>query len=325
MNEVKVMSSRISTVSKVSRYLKKLPGSIFFFVILMLIFTIASPRNFLSVYNLQNLSVQFSVLAILSFGMTFVILSEGIDLSVGSVLSLAGVVIAIFLHKGVSIPIAILLGMGVAILFGCNNGFWISMFGLPPFVVTMASMAIAGSIALVLSGASSIPGFSSAFRFICSGMILNAPCAFWISVAVFIGLWIILYHTSFGTSIFGLGGNEEATRFAGINTILAKFLVYVISGICAGIGAVVMTARMNAAHPWVCQGFEFDAICAVIVGGTSFIGGEGGLLRTIIGVAVIVILRNGLNIIGIHPSLQVSFIGLCLVLAVTYDSLRRRS
>jgi len=328
MREAEAVSLKVSKAGKLNNkawgYIKKVPGCVFFLAGLIILFSLSNPL-FLSEYNLQNLGIQYSVLAILSFGMTLVILTEGIDLSVGNVLSLAGVVIAILLHSGVSIPIAILAGIGVGTLFGCNNGFWISTLRLPPFVITLASMGMAKSIALVLSGASSIPGFSSTFRFICSGLILNIPCALWITMGVFVAFYTILYHTVLGTSIFGLGGNEEGVRFAGINVVLSKFLVYVLAGMAAGVGAVIMTARLNAAHPWVCEGFEFDAICAVIVGGTSFIGGEGGLFRTLLGVAVIAILRNGLNLVGVHPALQVGFIGLTLISAVAYDSLRRSS
>ena len=306
---------------KLKEVFKKIPSAAFALAFLLIIYTIFTDL-FWTTENFINLAQQATVLAILSLGMTLVILSEGIDLSVGALVSLCGVVVAVYLHKGVGIFGAVLISVGVGVAAGIVNGFFIAKAGLPPFVVTLGTMGMCQGIALVITQGSSIPGFSDAFRFIASGFIFKIPLPALILAFLVLITYVLLYHTRFGTYVFSIGGNPEAVNLAGVNLVLQKALIYVVAGAFGGVGALIMTSRMNAAHPWVTMGMEFDAIVSVILGGTSFFMGKGNPFGSLIGAATIAILKNGMNILGVPIALQVAFVGVFLILAVIYDSLK---
>lgn len=306
---------------KLKEVFKKIPSAAFALAFLLIIYTIFTDL-FWTTENFINLAQQATVLAILSLGMTLVILSEGIDLSVGALVSLCGVVVAVYLHKGVGILGAVLISVGVGVAAGIVNGFFIAKAGLPPFVVTLGTMGMCQGIALVITQGSSIPGFSDAFRFIASGFIFKIPLPALILAFLVLITYALLYHTRFGTYVFSIGGNPEAVNLAGVNLVLQKALIYVVAGAFGGVGALIMTSRMNAAHPWVTLGMEFDAIVSVILGGTSFFMGKGNPFGSLIGAATIAILKNGMNILGVPIALQVAFVGVFLILAVIYDSLK---
>jgi ribose transport system permease protein len=297
------------------------PGAVYALILLSLIFALFTTQ-FLTLHNLTNVGMQGSVLVIVSLGMTLIILSEGIDLSLGPVLGLAGVVLALAVKQQLALPLAILAAIVTGGLFGGLNGFLIARLGLPPFVVTLGTFGMAQGLALVLTEGSSVPGLGTAVQYFNDGRILGVQVPIIMTAVTFLVVYVILYHTKFGTYVFAIGGNQEALTLAGVRTRLYKSVVYVLGGALAGVGALVMTARMNAAHPTVGVGLEFDAIASVILGGTSFERGKGWLGGTIIGALAVSVLRNGLNLIGLSTSWQVSMVGTVIILAIVVDSLR---
>lgn len=297
------------------------PGAVYALIVLSLIFSLFTAQ-FLTLPNLANVGMQAAVLVIVALGMTLIILSEGIDLSLGPVLGLAGVVLALAVKQQVALPLAILAAILIGGAFGLLNGVLIAHLGLPPFVVTLGSFGMAQGLALVLTEGSSIPGLGWGVQFFNDGEIIGLPVPIVMMATAFLGIYMLLYHTKFGTYIFALGGNQEALALAGVRTRLYKAGVYVLGGALAGIGALVMTGRMNAAHPTVGVGLEFDAIASVLLGGTSFERGKGWIEGTLIGVAAISVLRNGLNLIGLSTSWQVSMVGTVIILAIVVDALR---
>jgi ribose transport system permease protein len=297
------------------------PGAVYALIALSLVFSV-STAQFLTLRNLTNVGMQGSVLIIVSLGMTLIILSEGIDLSIGPVLGLAGVVLALGVKQEMGLPLAMLLAILAGGAFGALNGVLIAYLGLPPFVVTLGSFGMAQGLALVLTEGSSIAGLGSAIQYFNDGRILGIQVPIVMAAIAFLVVHVVLYRTKFGTYVFALGGNQEALALAGVRTRLYKTAVYFLGGILAGLGALVMTARMNAAHPTVGVGLEFDAIASVLLGGTSFERGKGWLGGSIIGALAVSVLRNGLNLIGLSTSWQVSMVGLVIILAIAVDSLR---
>ncbi|HSB72388.1 MAG TPA: ABC transporter permease [Candidatus Methylomirabilis sp.] len=307
--------------SEWARRVAMAPGAVYALILLSLIFGLFTTQ-FLTVRNLTNVGMQGSVLVIVALGMTLIILSEGIDLSLGPILGLAGVVLALAVKGQVALPLAILAAIAVGGVFGALNGVLIAHLGLPPFVVTLGSFGMAQGLALVLTEGASIPGLGPAVQYFNDGQILGVQVPIVLTAITFLVVYVILYHTRFGTYVFAIGGNQEALTLAGVRTRLYKTGVYVLGGILAGVGALVMTARMNAAHPTVGVGLEFDAIASVILGGTSFERGKGWLGGTIIGALAVCVLRNGLNLIGLSTSWQVSMVGTVIILAIVVDALR---
>ncbi len=297
------------------------PGAVYALIVLSIVFALFTAQ-FLTLHNLTNIGMQGSVLVIVSLGMTLIILTEGIDLSLGPVLGLAGVILALAVKQQVALPLAILAAIGVGGIFGALNGVLISRLGLPPFVVTLGSFGMAQGLALVLTEGSSVPGLGPAVQYFNDGRILGVQVPIIMTAIAFLVVYVILYYTKFGTYVFALGGNQEALALAGVRTRLYKTGVYVLGGGLAGVAALVMTARMNAAHPGVGVGLEFDAIASVLLGGTSFERGRGWLGGAIIGALAISVLRNGLDLIGLSTSWQVSMVGMVIILAIVVDSLR---
>ncbi len=307
--------------SAIKKAVKKIPSAAFALILLLIIYTIFTD-HFWTAENFINLAQQATVLAILSLGMTLVILSEGIDLSAGALVSLCGVVIAVYLHQGVGIFGAVLISIGVGVATGIVNGFFIAKAKLPPFVVTLGTMGMCQGLALVITKGASIPGFSDSFKFIACGFVMGIPFPIVILAFLVLITYLVLYHTTFGTYIFSIGGNQEAVNLAGVSVVFYKTLIYAVAGAFAGVGGLVMTSRMNAAHPWVTMGLEFDAIVAVILGGTSFVLGKGDPFGSLVGAATIAILKNGMNILGVPIAIQVAFVGIFLILAMIYDSIK---
>jgi ribose transport system permease protein len=312
------------TSDEIKKTWKKIPCAYCAVILLMIIYTTFTD-HFLSTENFINLIQQATLLAILSLGMTLVILTMGIDLSAGMIATLCGVVVAVYLKSGGSILGSVFVSIAVGASVGLFNGIFVSVFRMPPFVVTFGSMGMCVGLSLAITNASSIPGLGESFMFIANGFVYGIPFPLIILIILLALVYIILYHTRLGTYIFSLGGNEEAVRLAGINAVFYKGSVYVIAGILYSIGALIMTARMNSAHPLVGFGMEFEAIVAVVIGGTAFTQGKGGNpIGTIMGAATIAILKNGMQIMDVHPSIQIVFVGAFLILALIYDTFRER-
>jgi ribose transport system permease protein len=289
----------------------------------MIIFWILSPY-FLSVSNLLNIAQQTSINAIIAVGMTFVIITAGIDLSVGSIVALSGVALADMLQRGHSEPAAIAVGLALGTLCGLINGSLISYGKLPPFIATLGMMSVARGAALFYSEGRPISGFDAEFRFIATGEVFSIPVPVIFMLLLYAVAHIILNRTKLGRYAYAIGGNEEAANLSGINTKLVKTIIYGLCGLLSGVAAVVLTARLNSAQPIAGMMYELDAIAAVVIGGTSLMGGEGKISGTLIGAFIMGILRNGLNLLGLSSFTQQIIIGSVIILAVLIDMALRK-
>lgn len=307
--------------SRALQVFAELPGAAYLLVLMSVLLTFATPE-FFSVANLTNVALQVSVLSIVAFGMTLVILTEGIDLSLGPVLGLCGVVMALLLVSGWSPAIAIGAALLIGAVFGTLNGTLVAYVGMPPFIVTLGAFGIAMSFAMVLTEGDSVTGLPEYVRLFNDGVFLGIPVPIWATAACFALTYILLYHTKFGRYTFAIGGNRQALILSGSPARLYQVLVYVYAGALAAVGSFIMTARMNAAHPTIGVGLEFDAIAAVILGGTSFEKGRGGIIGTVVGALAVGVLRNGLNLMGVSAEWQVAAVGMVIIFAVSLDSLR---
>ena len=299
-------------------------GVIFILLLLGVIFSIGS-EDFLTTSNLLNVALQTSILAIISIGMTFTLLTAGIDLSVGSVMALAGALAAGFaVRNGLSTPVAISLALLVGVLVGLVNGLLIVKGDMPPFVATLAMLAVARGLTLVYTEGRPIAGLDDTFIWLGTGVVLGIPVPVIIMVLVAIVSWIVLKHTRFGLHVYTTGGNEETTRLAGISTDRIKLAVYMISGFLAALAGILLTARLWSAQPNAASGWELDAIAAPVIGGVSLFGGSGGVGGALIGSFIIGTLSNGLNLMGISSYYQQVIKGVVFILAVSLDMLGKR-
>ena len=280
--------------------------------------------HFLTVSNLLNVLEQTSINAIVAVGMTFVIVSGGIDLSVGSVLALAGVVLASALSAGVPLPAAIVLALVVGAACGVANGLLVSFGRLPPFIVTLGMMSVARGAALMWAEGRPISGFSESFRAIATDRVLIVPAPVLITAVVYLGAHFVLARTVFGRATYAIGGNEEAARLSGVAVGFHKTLIYGVSGLMSGAAAVLLTARLNSAQPTAGTMYELDAIAATVIGGTSLLGGEGTLAGALIGALIMGVLRNGLNLLNVSSFFQQVVIGLVIIGAVLVDTMLKR-
>ena len=302
----------------------RLSGMLPVLVLLCIGFELASGR-FLSVGNLSIVMQQASINAVLAAGMTFVILTGGIDLSVGSILALAAVVaVGATLTPGLAwaaIPLALLAGAAC----GLVNGSLIAWLGLPPFIVTLGALTAVRGVARLAAGDSTVFNSDLPFSVIGNGNLLGVPWLVVIAFLVILLSWVILRRTVLGTWIYAVGGNAEAAALAGIKVPLVLLFVYAISGLLAGLGGVMSAARLYAANGLqLGQAYELDAIAAVILGGTSFVGGIGSVWGTLIGALIIAVLSNGLILLGVSDIWQYIIKGGVIILAVAIDKLRTR-
>jgi ribose transport system permease protein len=322
MNEV-VSTQNVSIEKKPLSPWKKVPP-VAWVVLFMIAFFGMTASGFFTAGNFLNITLQGSVLLILAVASTLVILTEGIDLSLGSVLTLAGVTTVLALQADLPLPLAVLVGVLTGVACGVVTGLLITAGKLPPFIATLGMMGMAAGMALVLTRQGAIYSDLPAFIFLGGGSIGAMPMPTAIATLVFILAWIVLYQTDFGRYIISIGGNEPGTRLSGVNTGWWKFLTYVVAGALAALGGVIMAARLHAADPIVGNGWEFDAIAATILGGTSFERGNGSLGGTVLGVLLIAVLRNGLNVIGVGAMWQPALIGLVIIGAIVFDVLLKQ-
>ncbi len=293
-------------------------GTLFGLFFLCLILWILTPY-FMTVSNLLNITEQTSINAIIAVGMTFVIISAGIDLSVGSIMAFSGVILASALQAGFSLPVAIIIGLSIGALCGVINGVLISYGKLPPFISTLGMMSVARGAALLSSGGRPVSGFSESFRFLATGKILHIPMPVLIMAIVFLIAHFVLTRTKLGRYTYAIGGNEEAALLSGVNVKHYKIYIYAISGLLSGVAAVILTARLNSAQPIAGIMYELDAIAATVIGGTSLVGGVGTITGTLIGALIMGVLRNGLNLLGVSSFIQQTVIGTVIIGAVLID------
>ncbi len=291
-------------------------------VVICIAISILEPK-FLSVGNLKNVIIQASINATLACGMTFVIISGGIDLSVGSVLAFAGVVMGSALKADLPVVLCLVVAITVGGASGLINGLLITLGKLPPFISTLGMMSVARGFALVYSGGRSISGFQKSYTAVGNGSWIGVPIIIWILIAVYLIGWFVLRYTAMGRYTYAMGGNEEATRLSGIRVDLFKTIVYVVSGATAGVAAFMLTARLNSAQPIAGVSYELTAIAATVIGGTSLAGGEGKVVGTIIGALMISIIQNGLNLLNVSSYISQIVIGTVIVGAVLLDRFRQ--
>jgi ribose/xylose/arabinose/galactoside ABC-type transport system permease subunit len=298
-------------------------GTVIGLVLLCAILWALTP-HFLTFSNLLNVAQQTSINAIVAAGMTFVIISGGIDLSVGSIVAISGVVLGTMLQTGVPIPIAIVGSILVGIACGLINGLLISIGRLPPFISTLGMMSIARGAALLFTEGRPVSGFAESFRWIATGSVGFVPAPVIAMIAVYAAAHVVLTRTTFGRYVYAIGGNEEAARLSGVSIAFHKTAIYCVSGLMSAVAAIVLTARLNSAQPIAGMMYELDAIAATVIGGTSLMGGEGSLGGTLVGALIMGVLRNGLNLLGVSSFLQQIVIGGVIVGAVLVDTILKR-
>lgn len=286
---------------------------------LCLLLTILSP-HFLTVSNLLNVLEQTAINAIVAVGMTFVIVSGGIDLSVGSVVALAGVVLATVLQQGWPAGVAVTVAVLVGTACGVASGLLVTKGRLPPFIATLGMMSVARGLALMWAEGRPISGFDEGFRAIATGRVAMVPASVLVMLGVYAVANVVLGRTVFGRHVYAIGGNEEASRLSGVPVARDKTAVYGVSGACAGLAAVVLTARLNSAQPTAGVMYELDAIAATVIGGTSLLGGQGTLGGALVGALVMGVLRNGLNLLNVSSFFQQVVIGVVIIAAVLIDT-----
>lgn len=311
-------------------------GSLLFLILLWIGLALATP-DFFNLSNLLNLALQTSILAIVGMGMAFTMLTAGIDLSVGSMIALTGALAAgLAAHGedlssgtmgGQGLPPLVAMGLALAAgaALGAVNGILFVRGGIPPFVATLAMLAIARGLTLVFTGGYVIPAVDPVLTFLGTGQVGPIPVPVILLVLMFLVLRFVLMQTRFGLHVYAVGGNEETTRLAGVRTSVVLVGVYIISGLMAAIGGILLMGRLNSAQPNVAVGFELDAIAAPVIGGVSLFGGVGTLEGTLIGAFIMGTLNNGMNLLGIDPYLQQVIKGLVFMLAVAWDFYSKRS
>jgi ribose/xylose/arabinose/galactoside ABC-type transport system permease subunit len=298
-------------------------GTVIGLVVLCATLWILTP-HFLTVSNLLNVAEQTSINATVAVGMTFVILSAGIDLSVGSIVALSGVVLGMALQAGYPPVLALPVSLAAGFACGVTNGALISWGRLPPFIVTLGTMSIARGAALLATEGRPISGFDASFRSLATGRIGFIPAPVIAMAIVYAIAHLLLTRTTFGRYVYAIGGNEEATRLSGVAVRFHKTMIYGVSGLTSAVAAVVLTARLNSAQPIAGIMYELDAIAATVIGGTSLMGGEGTLGGTLVGALIMGVLRNGLNLLGVSSFLQQIVIGGVIVVAVLLDTILKR-
>lgn len=305
-------------------------GILIALVVLCLDLQLAQPV-FLTSSNLLNVLQQISTNFVIAIGMTFVIISGGIDLSVGSNIAVTGLLMAIMMKNwGVGVLPTLIVSLIFAGLIGLINGALIAFLNLPPFIATLGMMSIARGAAYTITGGAPIYTMPSGFTAISSRVripfIGDVPLyTILIMAAVFVLGWYCLRYTRVGRFTYAIGGNENCAKLSGINLSKIKCFVYVISGLCCGVAAILLTSRLDSAVPTNADGQEMDAIAAVVIGGTSMKGGEGSMVGTLIGIFIIGVIANGLNLLGVAQGPQRMVKGLIIVVAVIIDVLRRRA
>lgn len=273
--------------------------------------------NFFSLNNIMNVLRQVSVVGILAVGMTFVILTGGIDLSVGAVMALIGTLSAgLMVNTGLSHAIALPAGLFIGLGIGIFNGALVAWGKMPAIIVTLATMGMARGLGLIYSGGYPVSGIPSWISWFGVGRIGVVPVPVVIMVVIYAIAWVLLQRTAFGRHVYALGGNELAARLSGVKTQRVKLAVYGISGVTAAFAALILTGRLMSGQPNAGVGFELDAIAAVVLGGTAIAGGRGLILGTLIGAVLLGILNNGLNLMGINPYLQDVIKGGIILLAI---------
>ncbi|MGD8167872.1 ABC transporter permease [Herbiconiux sp. P16] len=292
-------------------------------VVCCIVMTIVSDR-FFTVSNIYNIASQSAVVGIAAVGATLIIITGGIDLSVGSALGLSGILAGLTMQAGFGPIAGIVVAIATAALIGAFNGASITLLRLAPFIVTLAVLGMARGLTLQVSQGQSIYNLPSGFTALGGGTIAGVPIAAILTLLVFVAGHFLLTKTTFGHKVFAVGGNREAARLAGINVRGTTFLVYVIAGVCVGIASIILVGRLGSATPTGGTGTELQVIAAVVIGGTSLFGGKGSMLGTLVGVLLIGVINNGLTLLNVSPFLVQFMQGALIFVAVILDAVNTR-
>ena len=305
------------------------------FAVILFVYYVSTAPRFFSVTNATNVGARTAADIIMAVGQTLVIISAGIDLSVGAVVAFSGSLAAVaYCYYGVPVWPAILLGLAAGALLGCINGLIVTKGRIPDFIATLGMMVTARGLGLILTGGLPVPSHLTAITlkaylpeeiiWMGSGHVLGFPAGTLIALLVVVAGWVILMHTGFGRALFAVGGNREAARVSGIHVDRTKILVYTLAGLLAAIAGLVLVGRMNSANALMADGAELQSISAVVIGGTNLFGGEGGVIGSLFGALIMGILRNVLNLHNMQDFAQRVVMGLLIIGVVLFDQLRRR-
>jgi len=297
-------------------------GTLIGLLIIVVTFSFLSPV-FFTLPNLLNILQQSSINALIALGMTLVIISGGIDLSVGPTAALSAVLGATLMTLGVPVPLAILATLGVGAMCGLFSGSLIAYAGLQPFIVTLGGLSLFRAIALIYTGGNPVFGIPLAFRSLINSTVLGIPTPIVIVAVIALLLWTVMNKTPLGEYILAIGGNEEAARVAGVPVKRTKVTVYIFSGLLASLASLILIGRLGAAEPTIGNLWELDAIAAAAIGGASLMGGKGSIFGTLIGVVILGALRNGLTLLNIQAFYQLLATGLIIIIAMLIDRATR--
>lgn len=304
-------------------FLKKW-GTVIGFIILFLTFSLMRPDVFPRWKNLRNVIEQIATLSIVSAGVTVVMITADFDLSVGSLASLTGIVTALLMKSGTGVFLSILAGLGLGLIGGFINGVLVAYGGLTAFVATLATMTAYGGTSLLVAGGTTIFGLPKSFRWLGQGTLGPIPIPVFFMILVVLLMWVILEQTTYGRRVYAIGGNPEAAYMSGIDTKLVRLGAFCLSGLTASFGGIILTSRLFSAHPQAGNPFMLNAAAAVFLGMTVFREGEAHVLGTILGVLIMGVMGNGLNILGVNTYVQSILTGIIIVLAVLMSSLSKK-
>lgn len=322
MSQAMPQASVSPAANLLTRFSIRDAGTLIGLVVIMAVFAMLVP-GFLSERNLLNILQQSSINACLALGMTLVIISGGIDLSVGPTAALSAVLSASLMLVGVPVPLAIAAGLGLGMLCGLFNGFMVAVVGLQPFIVTLGTLSTYRALALIYTGGNPVLGLPADFRAIFNGAIFGLPTPVVIVAGVALVAGIVLKKTPFGEYLLAVGGNEEAAHIAGVPIVRTKIAAYVISGLLAALAAMVLIGRLGAAEPILGNLWELDAIAAAAIGGASLMGGKGSVIGTILGAIILGAMRNGLTLMNVQSFYQLLATGLIILAAMLIDRMTR--
>lgn len=308
--------------ASVKQRLKNIPPVAYMLIVIITVFSFMDPHYF-SFSNFRNVLIQSTPLMILAFGQTCIVLTQGTDLSLGAQVSFVTVFTVFLAQRGIILEVAMIIAVLCTVLIGAINGTIVAKGNIPPFIATYGMQNIVNSISLLLTAGSSIYFSSFTYRIVTETTILMIPLMVWVAVVVFIIVWIVLKKTKFGTNIHGLGGNKEALVLAGISPVKCLIKTYAFAGFIAGIAGIITLCRVESGQPIVATGWEFQAVAATLLGGSSLREGKGGVTGTIFGVLLIQIIKNGLNVIGVQSIMQNAIIGSIVLAAIIIDAVVR--
>ncbi len=310
--------------TKVGYAVRSIPPVVIVIIAMMGLFWIISGKSYFDLSNFRNILVQSVPLMLVAFAQTLIVLTQGTDLSLGTQVSLVTVVWVLFMQTGIPFYIAAVMATAISMTAGAINGFVVSKFKIPPFIATLGMQGILYSAALLITKGSSIYYGHKVFRVVAETKFLEMPLLVWITALMFVLTWVVLNKTKLGAQVFGLGGNPEALALAGINTIKSSVKIYAFAGFLTAMSGLLTTCRLESGQPIVGQGWEFEAVAAVLLGGTSLREGKGGVGGTIFGVLLITVLKNGLNLVGLSSIYLNAIIGTIILAAIVIDNVLRR-